>query len=138
VTIYSETIAPDLRIFVPGSELQHALINLLLNAVQACSTGGVVRVDAECGGAEVMTVVIRIRDTGCGIPPEVRARIFEPFFSGRTDGTGLGLFLSLNFVRGSGGDILVDSTPGQGSTFSVVLPAFGSTCVPDVGEAAGA
>jgi PAS domain S-box-containing protein len=139
VTIDSETIAPDLRIRVAGSELQHALINLLLNAVQSCSAGGVVRVDAKRGGADGMQAVIRISDTGCGIAPEHRARIFEPFFSGRADGTGLGLFLSLNFVRGCGGDILVDSTPGQGSTFSVVLPAFGSSRVrPDLAESVGA
>jgi two-component system sensor histidine kinase AtoS len=139
VTIESEAIAPGLRVFVAGSELQHALINLLLNAVQACSTGGVVRIDAGCGGADGTAVVIRVRDTGCGIAPELRARIFEPFFSGRADGTGLGLFLSLNFVRGCGGDILVESTPGQGSTFSVVLPAYGTTAVqPEMAEAAGA
>jgi signal transduction histidine kinase len=69
-------------------------------------------------------VHIRVADNGCGIAPENRKRIFEPFFSGRHDGTGLGLFLSLNFVRRWGGDILVESVPGQGSTFEIVLPAL--------------
>jgi signal transduction histidine kinase len=89
-----------------------------------------VRVDAGRDGADGTRAVIRISDNGCGIAPENRARIFEPFFSARADGTGLGLFLSLNFVRSSGGEILVDSTPGLGSTFSVVLPAVGAAATP--------
>ena len=67
---------------------------------------------------------IRVTDDGCGIAPENRKRIFEPFFSARQGGTGLGLFLSLNFVRRWGGDILVESVVGEGSTFEVVLPAL--------------
>ena len=65
---------------------------------------------------------IRVADNGCGIAPENRAHIFEPFFSLRKGGTGLGLFLTLKFVRDRGGDVSVDSTPGVGSTFEVVLP----------------
>ena len=127
VAIQSAAIVPGIRIRAEGSELQHALINLLLNAIQACPAGGVVRVDAARGGADGTQAVIRISDNGCGIAPENQARIFEPFFSVRAEGTGLGLFLSLNFVRRSGGEILVHSTPGQGSTFSIVLPAVGVT-----------
>jgi signal transduction histidine kinase len=67
---------------------------------------------------------MRISDQGCGIPPEYLEKIFEPFFSLRPGGTGLGLFLSLNAVRSWGGDIRVESTPGIGSTFEVVLPAI--------------
>ena len=67
---------------------------------------------------------IRVADNGCGISPENRQRIFEPFFSGRQGGTGLGLFLSLNFVRRWGGDIRVESAVGEGSTFEVVLPTM--------------
>ena len=66
---------------------------------------------------------LRVIDHGCGIELETQKRIFEPFFSLRRGGTGLGLFLSLNFVRHWGGDITVTSTPGGGSTFDVVLPA---------------
>ncbi len=67
---------------------------------------------------------MRVIDNGCGIAPEDRKRIFEPFFSARQGGTGLGLFLSLNFVRRWGGDIRVESEPGRGSTFEIVLPAL--------------
>ena len=136
LTIEAGAIDAALRVRADGSELQHALINLLLNAIQASRPGSAVRVDAfEGGGAapadrrssgrEPATpqVVIRIVDEGCGIAPEHQARIFEPFFSVRPGGTGLGLFLSLNFVRRWGGDITVVSTPGRGSAFSIVLPA---------------
>ena len=68
--------------------------------------------------------IVRIRDTGEGIAPEFLKRIFEPFYGLRQGGTGLGLFLSLNFVRRWGGDIQVRSTVGHGSTFDIVLPAF--------------
>ena len=92
------------------AELQHVLINLLLNAIQACATGGEVTLRVRRGrsGAHPRD------DDGCGIAPEHQKRIFEPFFSLRQGGTGLGLFLSLNFVRRWGGDITVTSAPGGG------------------------
>jgi signal transduction histidine kinase len=70
---------------------------------------------------------VRVADDGCGIAAEHQARIFEPFFGLRQGGTGLGLFLSLNFVRRWGGDILVKSAPGQGSVVELVLPSLEST-----------
>jgi signal transduction histidine kinase len=97
--------------------LKHTLINLMLNAIQACTPGPVgLTVDAR--GDRPNPVI----DNGCGIAPDDQTRIFEPFFSlGRA--AGLGLFLSLNAVRRWGGDIAVESTLGRGSTFEVVLPA---------------
>jgi signal transduction histidine kinase len=105
------------------SELQHALINLVLNAVQACRPGGHVALTAE--GSH--PIRLRVTDDGCGIAPGERTRIFEPFVSLRKGGTGLGLFLSKNFVRRWGGDIVIESEPGRGSTFEVRLPAAVST-----------
>lgn len=102
------------------SDLQHALVNLILNAVQACHPGGKVTVAVS---AEEQAR-IRISDDGCGIPAEYLKRIFEPFYGLRQGGTGLGLFLSLNFVRRWGGDITVESTEGGGSTFEIILPVF--------------
>ena len=67
---------------------------------------------------------IRVADNGCGIAAENRKHIFEPFFSLRKGGTGLGLFLTLNFVRRCGGDISVESAPGEGAAFEIVLPAL--------------
>jgi two-component system sensor histidine kinase FlrB len=111
---------PVARVRLDEAELQHALMNLLLNAVQACRGGGLVRVTVEDGDP----VRICVADNGCGIQPEDQKRIFEPFFSLRQGGTGLGLFLALSFVRRWGGDIAVSSAAGTGSTFEVRLPAL--------------
>jgi PAS domain S-box-containing protein len=120
VNIHVRPFPPALRVRADEAELQNLLINLLLNAIQASKPGGKVIVEAAGGDA----VRIRISDEGCGIPPEYRKKIFEPFFSLRSGGTGLGLFLSLNAVRSWGGDIHVESTPGKGSVFEVVLPGI--------------
>ena len=111
---------PALRVRADEAELQNLLVNLILNAIQASKPGGQVVVEANGG----QNVSISITDEGCGIPTEYRKKIFEPFFSLRKGGTGLGLFLSLNAVRSWGGDIHVQSTPGIGSIFEVVLPAL--------------
>ncbi len=72
------------------------------------------------GGPTV--AVVEIQDTGIGIPEDIRARLFEPFFTNKPNGTGLGLSISAHIVTQHGGQIEVDSQPGQGSTFRVVLP----------------
>jgi len=120
VRITAEPPADGMLVRAEEADLQHTLINLLLNAVQASRAGGEVIVEAEAGDR----VRVRIIDNGCGISEENQKRIFEPFFSARKGGTGLGLFLSLNFVRRWGGDIQVTSEPGCGSTFEIVLPSL--------------
>lgn len=119
VAIEVEAIPPGVRVRVNEAGLQHVLLNLVLNAVQACGRGGNVRIGVEDGNP----VQIRVADDGCGIAPVNQARIFEPFFSLREGGTGLGLFLSLQFIRRWQGDIQVVSEPGRGATFVVTLPA---------------
>ncbi|HET8546574.1 MAG TPA: ATP-binding protein [Bryobacteraceae bacterium] len=114
--------APTVHVRADEAELQNVLINLLLNAIQACKPGGKVVVTLE-GGDEVR---IRVMDNGCGISADNLKRIFEPFFSLRQNGTGLGLFLSLNCVRRWGGDIRVQSQEGQGSMFEIILPVCGA------------
>ena len=121
VAVQVEPVDGQLRVRVNEAELQQVLLNLSLNAVQACEKGG--RVVLGASGDD--PIRIHVTDDGCGIPPEIQTRIFEPFFSARRGGTGLGLFLSLDFVRHWGGDIEVRSTPGSGSTFEVVLPPAG-------------
>jgi PAS domain S-box-containing protein len=123
--------SPELRVRADEAELQHALINILLNAVQACAAGGHVWAGAE--GTD--PVRIRVRDDGPGIPPEHQRRIFEPFFSLRRGGTGLGLFLALNFVRRWGGEIRAANAAGGGAVFDIVLPALAAG--DDQREAAG-
>jgi PAS domain S-box-containing protein len=123
VTIDVEPVDPDLRVRADEAELQHVLINLLVNGVQASAAGGRVTASVKAGSP----LHICIRDEGCGIAPEKQQQIFEPFFGLRQGGTGLGLFLALNFVRSWGGDIHVESAPGAGSTFDVTLPALAGT-----------
>src|SRR5208283_3950946 len=120
VDVAVRPFATTLHVRADEAELQNLLVNLLLNAIQASKPGGRVVVATEGGDA----VRIRVTDEGCGIAPEYRQKIFEPFFSLRQGGTGLGLFLSLNAVRSWGGNILVESTPAKGSIFEVVLPAI--------------
>jgi PAS domain S-box-containing protein len=114
--------AERLRVLADEADLHHALMNLLLNAVQASRPRTVVSIDAD--QPEPGSVRVRVRDEGCGIAPEQLQRIFEPFVSLRSDGTGLGLFLALTFVRKWGGDIRVESGRGAGSVFAISLPTL--------------
>ncbi|MGD9788631.1 MAG: PAS domain-containing sensor histidine kinase [Sulfuricellaceae bacterium] len=102
-------------------ELTGMLINLLENAMQACGEGGRVAVRAERSGREVR---ISVEDNGRGIPEELHERLFEPFFTTRTEGTGLGLAIVRNVVEAHGGRVEMRSAPGEGSEFTVFLPAI--------------
>jgi PAS domain S-box-containing protein len=124
VKIEFRPMPPGLSVRADEAEMQHTFINLLLNAVQASKSGGSVVVEAQPGVGRERAVLVRVIDSGCGVSEANLKRIFEPFFSGRPGGTGLGLFLSLNFVRRWGGDIRVESEPGRGSTFEVSLPGL--------------
>ena len=128
VTVEAGPLPANLQVRADESDLQHALINLLINAIEACGEGGQVEVQVEQNGS----VRIRVSDNGRGIPPHEVTRIFEPFVSLREGGTGLGLFLALNFVRQWGGDILVESTPDHGAVFEIVLPPVGNTSPAEV------
>ncbi len=115
--------------------LSQVFLNLVLNALDAVDKGGLVKIQAEpC--REPGFVQVSVADDGHGIPTHVLPHIFEPFFTtkSRGKGTGLGLSVSLGIVRQHGGDIRVQSLPGHGSTFTVVLPA---ARVPAVGEKRG-
>ncbi|NOZ02452.1 MAG: PAS domain S-box protein [Deltaproteobacteria bacterium] len=105
------------------SEVQQVLLNLLMNAVQACGPGGRVTACLERGDGTTVTV----SDDGCGMDEAQRGRVFEPFVSMRPGGTGLGLFISLELARKWGGSIRVESVLGQGSSFSVDFPVRDGT-----------
>lgn len=107
---------------VTGSRkaLAGALVNLLENALQACSSSGKVVLGATRVGQQLR---VGVRDTGSGIAPEVQGRVFDPFFTTRGQGTGLGLAIALGVARAHGGTIEVSSVPGEGSEFVIVLPA---------------
>jgi PAS domain S-box-containing protein len=120
VNVTHASVESEVTVRADEGDLQHALVNLLLNAVQACEPGGTVSLAI----VEDSSVRILVTDDGCGCDMEDIKRIFEPFFSLREGGTGLGLFLSLNFVRKWEGDIIVRSVPDKGSTFEIVLPSL--------------
>jgi signal transduction histidine kinase len=106
------------------ARLEQVLTNLLTNAIKYSPGGGRIVVSADrVGGNAVVTVA----DTGLGIPPEDRERIFEPFRRGNAGaqnvpGVGLGLSVARRIVRAHQGDIEVESQPGMGSTFRIRLP----------------
>jgi signal transduction histidine kinase len=115
------TLASDLPpIVVAPDELEQVFINLVLNAVDAMPEGGTLHVASWQN--ENSRLAVAFSDTGHGIAPEDLRRVFEPFFSTREDGTGLGLTVSHNVVERHGGQIAVESTVGQGTTFTVWLP----------------
>jgi two-component system NtrC family sensor kinase len=120
-------IVEDLQDNVPlidgdPNQLQQVFLNLALNACEAMPQGGTLLVSTS---ADQDKVLVKITDTGCGIPPEHLERIFEPFFTTKPvgKGTGLGLSVSYGIVQQHGGHIEVESKVGFGSTFTVVLPA---------------
>jgi signal transduction histidine kinase len=102
------------------TQFKQALINLLVNARQVLKNGGEVAV--RTGASEQGEVVVEVRDTGPGIPQEMRERIFEVFYSSRGGGTGLGLPIAKQIVERHGGTIEVDSVEGHGTTFRIRLP----------------
>lgn len=111
------------------AQLQQVLLNLLMNALEASSEGGRVTVEARAtvhGGQP--GVAVSVIDTGIGIAPEARSRIFEAFFTTKApgQGTGLGLAICRDIVRDHGGTIGVQSRPGHGATFTVWLPQHGT------------
>ncbi|KIH76687.1 hypothetical protein GFER_09015 [Geoalkalibacter ferrihydriticus DSM 17813] len=111
---------PDLPMLSADSgQLRQVFTNLLVNAVEAMAGEGLLLLRTEVGNAEL---VITITDTGPGIAPAVRAKLFNPFFTTKRGGSGLGLSVSYGIVERHGGTIEVDSELGQGATFRVHLP----------------
>ncbi len=104
------------------SSLRQVFMNLTMNAIQAIEGSGVVNISTSHSGS---TVMARIKDTGTGIPPDVIDQIWQPFYTTKTVGQGLGLGLALtyNIVQKHHGEIQVESQPGKGSQFTVKLPA---------------
>ena len=135
-------VAVQLRLPPPGSfpeqgvrldadRLMQALLNLLVNAVQATESGGGIEVALEsardragegASGADDGFWSISISDTGCGMPAQTVAQLFTPYFTTKASGTGLGLVISQQIVEQHGGEIKVFSRPGKGTTFTILLP----------------
>jgi signal transduction histidine kinase len=115
-----EKLDPALKSFpFDGDMLRQVLWNIILNGLQAMEGKGVLRVRTECAPGEA---VVRISDTGPGIPRESLKKVFQPFHTTKRRGTGLGLAVAERIVSAHGGQILVESEAGKGSKFSILLP----------------
>jgi signal transduction histidine kinase len=123
----------DIKCYVPADlpavsldqELfKQALLNLMLNAEQAMPEGGELTIQALCEReVDSRTVHLSLIDTGQGMQAEVRAKVFEPFFSTKKGGTGLGLATTRKIIEAHGGTIAVESEPERGTKFTIRLPA---------------
>jgi signal transduction histidine kinase len=120
---------------VDPSALEAAVLNVALNARDAMPDGGVLTIRTSTLDVTDLPateddlkpgsyVVLALEDTGCGMPPDVAARVFEPFFTTKTGsrGTGLGLSMVYGFARQSGGTVTIDSEPGRGTTVRMFVP----------------
>lgn len=121
-------LAPDLVFRADREKVQQVLLNLLSNAVKFTPGAGTVRIDGTRSTEDGDQLLLRVTDTGIGIPPEKLNAIFEPFVQVDTshtrgqEGTGLGLAISRDLARGMKGDLTAESSPGEGSTFTLRLP----------------
>ncbi len=106
---------------IDADQVQQVFLNLVENAIHATAPGGTISIRSVRRSAPP-EIVVTVEDTGAGMPPEQQARIFEPFYTTKAKGTGLGLFVAHGIVQRHGGAIEVESEPGRGTRFRVALP----------------
>ena len=115
-------------VFGSEDQLKQAFLNLAINSLEAMPDGGLLRIRAETTAREGLSgrggshVTVTIQDTGVGIPADQIPRLFDPYFTTRPKGTGLGLTIVHRVIRDHRGSICVESVPGEGTTFTVELP----------------
>jgi signal transduction histidine kinase len=119
-----EAYLPGTAVRIAGQRdrLKQAILNVAINALEAMPDGGELelRLEAHPDEADVL-----IADSGPGIPEEVRLRIFDPHFTTKTSGTGIGLYVARSIIEAHGGEISITSVPGRGSAFRMRLPTLG-------------
>lgn len=106
-------------VLVDGAQMKQVFLNVLLNAMQAMDSGGAIDVSLS---ADDTSLTACIQDQGQGIPEDVQAQLFTPFFTTKPQGTGLGLSISQRIVEGHGGCIRITSRPGEGTAVSIIVP----------------
>ncbi|MBI5478511.1 MAG: HAMP domain-containing protein [Deltaproteobacteria bacterium] len=123
-----QRLGPDLPLVpLDVNQFHQVIVNLVINAAEAMPEGGVITVETAL--VDKTTVVLRVADTGPGVPPELRARLLEPFFTTKPTGTGLGLAVAWGIIQQHQGRLSFTTDLGQGTTFIIELP---------IGEGAGA
>jgi len=119
VHIETKLMESSPEVWLDDRLLRQVLENLVRNGVDAIEGSGIVQIETDVVDR---FFVIRVKDSGRGIPPEIQARLFEPFFTTKAHGTGLGLATSQQIIFEHNGHLVVESQAGKGSTFSILLP----------------
>jgi PAS domain S-box-containing protein len=119
VALQLEGLADLGTVYCHPSSLRRVVLNLIQNALDAMPQGGTLTV---AGASTTTHVQLQVRDTGSGIPPEQLPQLFEPLYTTKAEGTGLGLYIVQQIVAAHGGEVTVHSCVGQGSTFTLTLP----------------
>jgi len=117
ITVFKENLG--FSVYADPMQLRHVFINLILNAIDAIQGKGQIKIKAEEQGDKIK---IEVQDTGIGIPPQYLSQIFNLFFTSKKDGNGIGLAICQKLIQENDGSILVDSTLGEGTTFTIFLP----------------
>lgn len=147
VEVECEAAVPEME--VDPNQLHQIFTNLILNARDAMSTGGTITLGAQQHDAQARFpfgvvnhperfVHLTVADTGCGMNAETLKRMYEPLFTTKPNGTGLGLAVTHQVVQRHGGEIFVETSPGHGTTFHIFLPAFVAVAETGVTTASGA
>jgi len=126
VTVQTAGLTTLGRVAFHAGTLRRAVLNLLQNALEAMSQGGTVTLEGQDMATHVQ---LQVRDTGSGIPAARLAQIFEPLYTTKPEGTGLGLYIVQEIVTAHEGQIMVESVEGQGTTFTIALPRAGGFIV---------
>jgi signal transduction histidine kinase len=118
---------PEVAVRADPQQLKQVLINLIQNALENTASGGTITLRAAACPARLPSApaagtVLEVADTGKGIPPSVAKRMFDPFFSTKETGTGIGLSIAAGIVEKHGGSIRYQTAAGKGTTFSINLP----------------
>lgn len=122
IEIVTEYCPPPDLVHADQDKLSQVFLNLLLNAIQAMKNGGTLQVATVRDPGQQL--LCRIQDSGCGIEADLLPKIFDPYVTTKSSGTGLGLAMSVKIIEEHGGRIDISSTPGQGTTVVVALPAW--------------
>jgi signal transduction histidine kinase len=107
-------------VLADADQMRQVILNIILNAADAMPQGGTLRIQSRFEPG-LKQIVLRISDTGPGIPMEIQNRLFEPFFTTKKTGTGLGLAIAYGIMERHKGALKVESSPGRGTTMVVIL-----------------
>jgi signal transduction histidine kinase len=124
IQIKFEPVKEKIFLFIDKQKMQRVFSNLVNNAIEAIGENGLINITLE--NKDDGFVLWKIKDSGCGIPQKIASRIFEPFVSGKSNGTGLGMSIVKSFVEKHGGSISVESNVGEGTEMIISLPKSGN------------